>query len=112
MEFFYKVGAKFTTRAMKRAEKTLGKVFNKQFEWSFDYLRKHYPIKFSDYIKAFKLKYKVKCINKDSLLYNQLKSQYIGYKLSLQFDTMHTYVDYLNCVKDVANDLPNIKDSE
>lgn len=111
MQFFYKVSANLSARALKRGEKALQKVLEKQFKWSYDYLNNNWSLDmcFQKYLKAFKSKYKVKCIKSDSLLFNQLKSQFIGYKVYLQFNNDKSYASYLTCVKDVAKDLTNMK---
>lgn len=100
MNYFYKVSANLTTRVIKRAEKKVSKICNLQFEWSFNYFSKHWFISFKDYLFAFKTKYKVKNIEVNSFLYNELKSQYLGYKDYLENYDTNNYEDYLNCVKD------------
>lgn len=111
MKFFYKVSASLTTRAIKRTEKVLQKTFEKQYLWSYEFFNKYWPLSFERYLLDFKKKYKVKNIQKDSFLYNQLKSQYLGYKVYLTF-TDFTYTAYLNCVKDVVNYFNNLKDGD
>lgn len=106
MKYFYKMASSLTTRALKRSEIVLHKTFERQFKWSYDYFNKHWFLSFSDYLKAFKLKYKVKNIMNGSFLYNQLKGQYLGYKEYLHFVDKN-YTTYLSCVKNAIEYIKN-----
>lgn len=108
MNFTYKISAKLTSVALKKAETKMLKTIEKESKWSYEYFNKYWPMSYGRFTIDFKKKYGVKHINNGSFLENLLQCQYLAYKVYLTFN-LKTYENYLTCIKDTANDLKNMK---
>lgn len=101
--FVYSVSAKITTKASKLLEKRLEKIINKSFEWSYNYLNKHWFVSFKYFVGIYKLHYHIKEIKDNSYLYNELYCTYYGYKMYVD-NCQNNYLQFLDNVKSVALD--------